>query len=470
VLDSKWRISFAMTLAFILCIVPLRVSGQAMQVISIDASRSAGTIKRVNDVDNGPLCQRGIVDLSPYYKELGIRNVRLHDVPWTYDNVLDINYVFPNWNADPSRPESYDFQQSDFYIKSITDLGINIIFRLGYSAEYKTSVRHDAPPDSFDKWADVAAHIVAHYNQGWANGPKANIRYWEIGNEPDGDGLVFWKGTPESFYRLYDVVARKVKSIDPTLKVGGPAIVGSLPFLRGFLLYSQQHHSPVDFVSWHIYTQDPQAVVRHANDIHQLMTQYGYQDAENILDEWNYGPSDWRKMFVDPVATREYFDAAEDSYGAAFDATVMTDLQDAPVDIATFYSGTTFMWGLFTSSGAPQKPYYTFLAFQRLLETPKRIAIKPLNEENLVALAGVSEDSKTVRILVTNLAREKRRVHLEISHLPWNSGSAYEQRVVDSGHDLSTMKSGPVLNADQSIDVEVDGPSVSLITVHPITR
>ena len=105
-LDSKWRISFAMTLAFILCIVPLRVSGQAMQVISIDASRSAGTIKRVNDVDNGPLCQRGIVDLSPYYKELGIRNVRLHDVPWTYDNVLDINYVFPNWNADPSRPES----------------------------------------------------------------------------------------------------------------------------------------------------------------------------------------------------------------------------------------------------------------------------------------------------------------------------------------------------------------------------
>ena len=39
------------------------------------------------------------------------------------------------------------------------------------------------------------------------------------------------------------------------------------------------------------------------------------------------------------------------------------DLQDAPVDIATFYSGTTLMWGPFTSSGAPQKPYYPFLEF-----------------------------------------------------------------------------------------------------------
>jgi xylan 1,4-beta-xylosidase len=467
-LNSNRRACFAVPLALILCMVPLRVSGQAMQVISVDASRSAGTIKRMNDVENGPLCQRGIVDLSRYYKELGIRNVRLHDVPWTYDNVLDINYVFPDWNADPSRPESYDFQQSDFYIKTITDLDINIIFRLGYSAEYKTSERHNVPPDSFDKLADVAAHIVAHYNQGWANGPKANIRYWEIWNEPDGDGLVFWKGTPESFYRLYDVVARKVKSIDPTLKVGGPAIVGSLSFLRGFLLYSQQHHSPVDFVSWHMYTQDPQAVVRHANDIHQLMTQYGFQNAESILDEWNYSPSDWRKMFVDPVATREYFDADEDSYGAAFDATVMTEMQDAPVDIATFFSGTTFMWGLFTSSGAPQKPYYAFLAFQRLLETPQRLAIETPTERDLSALAGISEDGKIMRVLVTNFSHSQHQIRLKLNHLPWAGPATYEQNIIDAGHDLSTIHSGQLSRgAEDTIDFDADGPSISLFTIRP---
>jgi len=49
--------------------------------ISVDAAQVTGKLKAVNDVDNGPLCERGIVDLSSYYQQLGIRNVRLHDVP-----------------------------------------------------------------------------------------------------------------------------------------------------------------------------------------------------------------------------------------------------------------------------------------------------------------------------------------------------------------------------------------------------
>ena len=34
------------------------------QSISVDASHVAGTIRRLNDVDNGPLCQHGVVDLT----------------------------------------------------------------------------------------------------------------------------------------------------------------------------------------------------------------------------------------------------------------------------------------------------------------------------------------------------------------------------------------------------------------------
>jgi hypothetical protein len=443
-------------------------AGHPSQEISVDAAKNTGTIKRVNDVDNGPLCQRGIVDLSRYYKELGIRNVRLHDVAWTYDNVLDINYIFPDWNADPDRQESYDFRQTDFYIKSLMDLGINIIFRLGYSAEYKTAVRHNTPPDDFEKWADVAAHIVRHYNEGWANGPRANIKYWEIWNEPDGRGLVFWTGAPEALYRLYDTTAKKLKTIDPTLKIGGPAIAFSLPFLEGFLQYVQQHHSPIDFVSWHIYTPNAHEVAQRANQVHQLMTKYGFSNAESIVDEWNYGPADWNKLFVDPVATRQYFDSSQDEFGAAFDATVMTELQDAPVDIATFFSGTTFMWGLFTSSGAPQKSYYSFLAFQRLLETPRRLATVAPKEKDVSALAGISEDGKIVRVLVTNLSHTQQEIHLHLSNIPWTGPSNYEQRVIDAGHSLSTIHSGQLSRAaENTIDFDADGPSVSLFTIRP---
>jgi hypothetical protein len=143
----------------------------------------------------------------------------------------------------------------------------------------------------------------------------------------------------------------------------------------------------------------------------------------------------------------------------------MTDLQDAPVDIATFFSGTTFMWGLFTSSGAPQKAYYSFLAFQRMLETPQRIAVGPGGRENLSALSGMSEDKKTIRVLITNLAGDKKTVRLQLKGLPWSGSTVYEQRIINANHDLDKVKSGAVPGTDPSIVGQIDGPSVSLFTI-----
>ena len=434
------------------------------QSVTIDAEHSIGKIKAMQDQDNGPLCQRGIVDLSKYYQELGVHYVRLHDVPWTYDNALDINYVFPDWNADPDKPESYDFVQSDYYIKTITDLGINIIFRLGYSAEYKTAVHHNAPPVSYEKWSDIAAHIVRHYNDGWDHGQRANIKYWEIWNEPDGHS--FWSGTPEQLYQLYNVAARRLKALDPSLKIGGPALASNLTFLEGFMKYAQEHQSPIDFVSWHIYTQDPDEVARRANKVHELQVQYGYPKAESILDEWNYGPSNWRKLFVDAEASRTYFDATYDAHGAAFDAAVLIGLQDAPVDIATYYSGTTLMWGLFTSAGVPQKAYYAFLAFRRLLDSPNRLPVEVAKDATVRVLAGVSDDKRTVRVLLSNPSKQAGTVQIKLKNLPWKGSSQYEQQVVDARYDLEPV-GAPKTITSPSLTEELASQSVVLLIIKP---
>jgi hypothetical protein len=134
---------------------------------------------------------------------------------------------------------------------------------------------------------------------------------------------------------------------------GGPALATQIGFLEEFLKYCRQHNAPVDFVSWHSYARDAHDVAKLARHIRSLVVQYGYSKAESILDEWNYGP-DWQLIFKDTAATRKYFEVTQDAFGAAFDATVLTDLQDAPVDIATFYTGTIMMWGMFSSGGAPQ--------------------------------------------------------------------------------------------------------------------
>jgi len=467
VVNLRRHKSLVSLLASLLSFAPLHAASSATEPIFIDASNIIGTIKRLNDVDNGPLCQHGVVDLSRYYKELGVRNVRLHDVPWSYDDVLDIEYVFPDWKADPDRPENYNFTQSDYYVKTITDLGISIIFRLGYSAEGRTSVPHNAPPVSYDKWANIAAHIARHYNQGWANGLHANIRYWEIWNEPDIPS--FWSGTPEQYYRLYETTTKALKAVDPSIKVGGPAMAGNLFFFEGFLKYCRQRHLSVDFVSWHIYTQNSSDVVDRGKKIHEMMDQYGYPDAMSILDEWNYGPSNWQALFIDADATRRYFDATQNSLGAAFDAAVLIGLEDAQVDIATFYTGTSSMWGLFTSSGVPQKPYYAFLAFNNLLNSPKRLAVTSAVGSSIHTLAGISEDGHTVRILISNPSKESHSQRIEITNLPWKAPFQYQKQVIDDRSNLDTVNDLKVLPVS-TLTEEVAGQSVVLLTIREFAK
>ena len=121
--------------------------------------------------------------------------------------------IFPDWNADPEKPESYHFAASDKFIQAIRESGAEVYYRIGrsFGADYT-----DLP--DFDKFAAVVKHIAMHYNQGWANGFHDNIRYWEFWNEPDLP--LFWTETPENFYRLYEKTARALKSVDPALKVG----------------------------------------------------------------------------------------------------------------------------------------------------------------------------------------------------------------------------------------------------------
>ena len=191
--------------------------------LAIDAASPGGSIRALQGVNSGPLHYGDLIDLSDRHREIGVTFTRLHDCHWPVADVVDIHILFPDFKADPARIESYDFRRTDDYIQSIVNVGSGIVFRLGESIEHTQRKYHVHPPADAEKWAAICVGVVRHYNQGWGNGFRHNIRYWEIWNEPE-NRPAMWTGTDEQYFRMYAAAAKAIKRASPGVCVGGPAL------------------------------------------------------------------------------------------------------------------------------------------------------------------------------------------------------------------------------------------------------
>ncbi|MBO4355864.1 MAG: hypothetical protein J5850_03305, partial [Clostridia bacterium] len=265
-----------------------------------DRERTYGKFKVLNAVNNGPVYKRHANDQFrsnfEAYKEAKIPYARNHDAAFCADyggeHGVDISGIFKNFDADPYDPDSYNFAVTDEYILVTLEAGTETFFRLGQKIEHYIKKYDTLPPKDFKKWATICEHIISHYNEGWANGFNLGIKYWEIWNEPDLDWDSYykrtWGGTKEQFFDLYEITAKQLKTRFPSLKIGGPALAGNLIWAEEFLCEMQKRNVPIDFFSWHIYTVDPGKLTSKAQKVEALLDKYGYGNAENILNEWNY--------------------------------------------------------------------------------------------------------------------------------------------------------------------------------------
>ena len=114
--------------------------------LRVDFSKTNGVIRPLHGGNNGPLNYGELVDLTAYHRELGIPFTRLHDSGWPYPDIVDIHAIFPNFDADPARPESYRFGPTDDYLRAITNAGSRIVYRLGESIEHAKRKRYVNPP------------------------------------------------------------------------------------------------------------------------------------------------------------------------------------------------------------------------------------------------------------------------------------------------------------------------------------
>lgn len=393
-----------------------------MAKIKVDFSKIIGKMKPVHAVGQPPIIGWSSDKLFHYLTEAGIPYARLHDVGGGFGGgkFVDIPNVFPDFNADPEDPASYDFTWTDPLITSLMDAKVEPYYRLGVTIEnevWRKAYRVN-PPEDPEKWAKICAGVIRHYTKGWANGFEYDIKYWEIWNEPEctNGRRVMWTGTWEQYLELYDVTSKLLKAEFPEIKIGGYASIGFyalkemdpestwckdcqsyIDLFLQFMQYIKDHNCPMDFFSWHSY-DEPKYTALYANYVAEKLKEYGYGHAEQHLNEWNCGPQNRDK-----------------ACHAAATAGFLISMQNSPVDIGMFYDarcGTSIYGGLFNPMTLrPLKSYWVFPAFNELYRRKDQVEAESDTEDLYVAAAAGDPEGA---VLIVNFRNETLDLELDL--------------------------------------------------------
>ncbi|GII80290.1 beta-xylosidase [Sphaerisporangium rufum] len=199
-------------------------------------------------------------------EELGVAAVRAHAI------LGDDLGVYREVDGEPV----HDFTGVDRVYDTLTGLGLRPVVELGFMPrdlardpeatvfEYRAII---SPPKDYDRWGDLVRALVEHLAGRY--GIEELVRHWsfEVWNEANLE--VFWAGTPQEYFRLYDVTAAAVKSVHPDLRIGGPASAAN-GWVEELLAHAGRSGAAVDFVSTHTYGNAPldwrPVLARHGRD------------------------------------------------------------------------------------------------------------------------------------------------------------------------------------------------------------
>ncbi len=407
--------------------------------IKVDFETVKGKIKAMHGIGQPPMT--GLNNsMFHYLTRAGIPYSRLHDVGgWMGGGLyVDIPNLFRDFDADENDPASYDFAFTDKIISGLVEAGCEPYFRLGVTIENEHMVKSYRifPPKDFEKWARICEHVIRHYNEGWADGFRHGITYWEIWNEPDDcykeKTSAMWKGTPEEYYRLYSVTAKHLKAcFGDSIKVGGYGHCGvyeyaadkdlcglpyedkyiydfTISFLHGFLKYQKETGAPIDFFSWHVYdnchesTREDFCVIKeHADYVRRILDRYGYTNAEHHLNEWN--------LYT-------YVRHRDDTMAAAKTLGFMLMMQDTSTDIMCFYDGgmgySPYKALISAEDGYPYRQYYSFMMYNALYTLKNEVSATSSDSHVFVAAA---KDGKKGEIVIANATEEDIDISLSLS-------------------------------------------------------
>lgn len=345
--------------------------------------------------------------LKTAVEECGFRYLRFHGL--LHDDMC----VYTETDGKPD----YNFQYIDEFFDFMLDCGIRPIVEFGFMPKALASTEstqfwwkgNASPANDYGKWAALIRRLVGHWMERYGK-EEIETWYYEVWNEPN--LKPFWDGTKSQYFELYKVTAQAVKSVDPMLRVGGPATSNYVPdarfdketedvschetfrtedidklnwhgvWIEDFLLFCGQEKLPVDFVSTHPYPTDF-ALDGHGRSggksrykdslyddilwLREAIKKSAYPDAEIHLTEWSVSPSS-RDYCHDYLPAAAYVMRSNLQIAGMADSLsywTFTDVfEECGAGPKAFHGG----FGMFTLQGV-KKP--TFHAYRMLNELGK---------------------------------------------------------------------------------------------------
>jgi xylan 1,4-beta-xylosidase len=227
----------------------------------------------------------------------------------------------------------FDWSKLDPYMDALARTGAKVVAAITIKPKvlYPEIDHAIWKPRSTQEWQHVIGQLVRRYSV-----EKPVVTHWEIGNEPDigeAGGCPYLICDPGAYGEYYALTTRPILEVFPQAKVGGPATAAMhAEPLPGFLKYCQQTRTQLDFVSWHLYHNDPS---RHAYQVTmaRLLASELRRPLELMVTEWSKLPSAWNRG----ASAVSVEDQAFNPRRAAMVAAAIVEMYNAGLDWSFYY-------------------------------------------------------------------------------------------------------------------------------------
>jgi len=335
------------------------------------------------EIESDSLTPVSFADTTDYLKKITPQYIRI-------DHIFDF---YQPAIIENGQITSYSWLKLDKVVNDIIASGATPFFSLSY---FPPALTDDGTPigniKDWGVWQQLVSQLASRYS---GNNQKniPNIAY-EVWNEPDLFGS-FKPSYGKNYLDLYYHCTKPISQLDNLNSpiIGGPATTALYPnWIKALVSFTQTQSLPLDFISFHRYSQNPFQFKKDILDAKKILSQF--PNTKNIkvyITEW--GPD----SNPNPI------------YGTSYSAihTLASSIQMQSSNVLAFSfeikdgpGENNNGWGLFTNQNSSTTPKPRFYALEFLNQLKGDSLFVKGQNSTVTALATIHQD--TTSLLVVN--------------------------------------------------------------------